>query len=470
MPLSLGFIGREAIWLLPVLPSISFLLLVFWRRHFPNEGASISIGAIACAFLISISILLDFQTNGAGHQTATWFQTSTFIVTIGFTADSLSVIMIGLITLVSLCVQIYSLGYMKGEERIGLYYAYHSLFAASMLILVLANSFLLLYFGWELVGLCSFLLINFHFERPAATNAAKKAFLVNRVGDIGMFLGIMTFYFTCGSFNYMDIGSAAMMIGSSSIITIAGLLVFMGAVGKSAQLPLHVWLPDAMEGPTPVSALIHAATMVAAGVYMTLRIFPFLTLEALSVIAFIGAITALIASLIATSQNDIKKILAYSTVSQLGYMMLALGVGAYGPAIFHLVTHAFFKSLLFLGAGSVNHATDTNDMNNMGGLRKKMPITHLTFVIGAFSLVGIFPLSGFWSKDEILAYALHANTGISLIVFILGTLAAIATACYVTRMMWMTFYPAWVFRGADTCLLMSMKIFCRISWLKPEKF
>ncbi|MQG20648.1 MAG: NADH-quinone oxidoreductase subunit L [SAR202 cluster bacterium] len=434
MALPLGFIGREGIWLLPVLPSISFLLLVFWRRHFPNEGALISIVSITCAFLLSISILVDFQINGIGHQTMTWFQTGAFTVTIGITADTLSVIMIGLITLVSLAVQIYSLGYMKGEERIGLYYAYHSLFAASMLILVLANSFLLLYFGWELVGLCSFLLINFHFGRHAATNAAKKAFITTRIGDVGLLIGLGILFVHTGTF---DIATTFDQIGAvpGTLLTIIGLLMFVGAMGKSAQFPFHVWLPDAMEGPTPVSALIHAATMVTAGAFLVARAFPiFEAANVLHFIAGIGLFTAIFGGLLALGTRDIKRVLAYSTISQLGFMFVGLGFGSVTAGMFHLITHGVFKALLFLAAGAVLHALHRGnatfeDISGIGW--RRTPITAAAFFIGGLALAGIPPLSGFFSKEEIFLAVLHADNYIYLGLLFAGSLL---TAMYITRL------------------------------------
>ena len=364
--------------------------------------------------------------------------------------------MLVVVTFVSLLVQIYSISYMSHDTGYSRYFAYMSLFTASMIGLVIASNVVQLFIFWELVGLCSYLLIGFWFTKPSAASAAKKAFLVTRIGDFGFLIAILYLIFNTDGvsqfgnpLSIVDLGvniGEAIKLGliAPTVVTWIAVGIFAGAVGKSGQFPLHVWLPDAMEGPTPVSALIHAATMVAAGVFLVARFFPLFSSSttAMSIVALVGGATALLAAILALVMVDIKKVLAYSTVSQLGYMMLALGVGAYGPAIFHLVTHAFFKSLLFLGAGSVNHATDTYDMNDMGGLRKKMPKTHITFAVGAFSLIGIFPLSGFWSKDEILGYALDAGTDISVIVFILGAASAIATACYVTRMMWMTFWKS----------------------------
>ena len=444
---------ESIIWVIFVLPLITFVLCLFnlGERRFAGWVTVVSIGA---SFILSLVAFVRVGSDVTGVSerltSFSWIGIDSFDVTFGIILDPLTVSMLVVVTFVSLLVQVYSISYMSHDAGYSRYFAYMSLFTASMIGLVIASNVVQLFMFWELVGLCSYLLIGFWFTKPSAASAAKKAFLVTRIGDFGFLLAILYLIFNAqdglqfgNPLSIVALGEAVKLgLIAPTVVTWVAIGIFAGAVGKSGQFPLHVWLPDAMEGPTPVSALIHAATMVAAGVFLVARFFPLFSSSttAMSIVAVIGGVTALLAAILALVMVDIKKVLAYSTVSQLGYMMLALGVGAYGPAIFHLVTHAFFKSLLFLGAGSVNHATDTNDMNNMGGLRKKMPITHLTFVIGAFSLVGIFPLSGFWSKDEILAYALHANTGISMLVFILGALAAIATACYVTRMMWMTFW------------------------------
>mgnify|MGYP001479299221 CR=1 FL=1 len=449
----MGINTESIIWAIFVLPLITFVLCLFnlGERRFAGWVTVVSIGA---SFILSLVAFVRVGSDVTGVSerltSFSWIGIDSFDVTFGIILDPLTVSMLVVVTFVSLLVQVYSISYMNQDAGYSRYFAYMSLFTASMIGLVIASNVVQLFIFWELVGLCSYLLIGFWFTKPSAASAAKKAFLVTRIGDFGFLLAILYLIFNThdglqfgNPLSIVDLGEAIKLgLIAPTVITWVAIGIFAGAVGKSGQFPLHVWLPDAMEGPTPVSALIHAATMVAAGVFLVARFFPLFSSSttAMSIVAVIGGVTALLAAILALVMMDIKKVLAYSTVSQLGYMMLALGVGAYGAAIFHLVTHAFFKSLLFLGAGSVNHATDTYDMNNMGGLRKKMPMTHLTFIIGAFSLVGIFPLSGFWSKDEILAYALDANTGISLIVFILGILAAIATACYVTRMMWMTFW------------------------------
>ena len=454
--------SENSIYLILLLPLISFLIQIFTPNFQNNIKIYLSnLFILICFILSSINLFTIYKTHLHDIDATSisigfnWISLSDLSIDFGMLVDSTSMIMLVAVSLVSFLVHIFSIEYMRGDQRYSRYFAYLGLFTFSMNGIVLSDNLFFTFIFWELVGFSSFLLIGFWYEKDSAGNAAKKAFLVNRVGDIGMFLGIMTFYFACDSFKYEEIASAAMAIGSSSVITIGGLLVFMGAIGKSAQLPLHVWLPDAMEGPTPVSALIHAATMVAAGVYMTLRIFPFLTLEALFVIAFIGAITALIASLIATSQNDIKKILAYSTVSQLGYMICSIGVGAYFAAFFHLITHAMFKACLFLASGSIihsmhhsqdqikDHSKDPQDIMNMGALRSKLPITFYTMLISTLSLCG-FPLfSGFLSKDSIVAGTIafyHEFHGFTLLVPILIIFSAGLTSFYMFRLIYLTFF------------------------------
>jgi len=375
---------------------------------------------------------------------------------LGIVIDNLSVIMMVVVCIVSSFVHLFSIGYMDGDVRYSRYFAFLGFFTFSMLVIVLTNNFFTMYVGWELVGLSSYLLIGHWYEKKSASNAAIKAFVVNRIGDIGMFTGIMILFFTFRTFSFEHIfnamGSGKIPMGSEAWLTAAGILIFCGAVGKSAQFPLHVWLPDAMEGPTPVSALIHAATMVAAGVYLVARTFPMMTADALVVIAYIGAITAFISATIAIAQNDIKKVLAYSTISQLGYMIMGLGVGAYTAGFFHLTTHAMFKAGLFLGSGSVIHAmhhalhhqgdhhTDPQDIRNMGGLAKKMKITFFTFLMYTLAISGVPFTSGFLSKDEILAgtLAFGGLTGHYLIP-IIGFLVAGLTAFYMFRLVIITF-------------------------------
>ncbi|MBM3944916.1 MAG: NADH-quinone oxidoreductase subunit L, partial [SAR202 cluster bacterium] len=380
-----------------------------------------------------------------------WLDIGSLTISIGITLDSLTAIMLLVVTSVSLMVQIYSTAYMKGDEGYARYFAYMSLFTASMLGLVLASNVIQIFVFWELVGLCSYLLIGFWYHKPSAAAAAKKAFIVTRIGDFGLLLGILYLFFNhdqlaaagLNSLVVSDINTAATAgIITSGVATWLAVGIFAGAVGKSAQFPLHTWLPDAMEGPTPVSALIHAATMVAAGVFLVARFFPLFEAshEAMAAVAVIGGVTALFAATMGLVQNDIKRVLAYSTISQLGYMMFALGVGAYSAAIFHLFTHAFFKALLFLGSGSVSHASGgTFDMRYMGGLRKVMPWTYATFLVGSLALAGIFPLAGFWSKDEILAHAWDNGDAVSRTVFWFGLIAAFLTAFYMFRALFMTF-------------------------------
>jgi len=382
---------------------------------------------------------------------------------LGIIMDSLTAVMLVVVTLVSLMVQIYSQGYMHGDPGYHRYYAWMSLFTASMLGVVLSDSLLLMFVFWEMVGLCSYLLIGFWFHRPSAANAAKKAFIVTRLGDFGFLAAILILFANTGTFDIAELHQLAIAgVLAGTTLTWAAIGIFSGAVGKSAQFPLHVWLPDAMEGPTPVSALIHAATMVAAGVFLVARTLPIFinSIEAITTVAIIGGITAIFAASMGLVMTDIKRVIAYSTISQLGYMMLGLGVAGIGLAreghitleaakgaaaigIFHLFNHAFFKALLFLGAGSVNHATGTFDIRLMGGLRKIMPWTYGTFVIGALSLAGIWPLSGFWSKDEIVVIALEQQP-------VLGVLAMITvfmTAFYIFRVLFITFGGE--FRGGD---------------------
>ena len=352
--------------------------------------------------------------------------------------DALTAVMLIVVTFVSLMVQIYSQGYMHGDPGYHRYYAWMSLFTMAMLGVVMADSLLLVFVFWELVGLCSYLLIGFWFHRKSAADAAKKAFIVTRIGDFGFLAAILTLYLNTGTFNIAELHSMAITGAlAGTTLTWAAIGIFAGAMGKSAQFPLHVWLPDAMEGPTPVSALIHAATMVAAGVFLVARTFPLFehSTQAMTTVAVIGGFTAIFAASIGLVMNDIKRVVAYSTISQLGYMMLGLGVGGVAIGIFHLFTHAFFKALLFLGAGSVNHATGTFDMRLMGGLRKFMPWTHITFVLGALSLAGIWPLAGFWSKDEILIYALEKQP----VLFVLALITVFMTAFYIFRVVFMTF-------------------------------
>lgn len=425
------------------------------RNSLAIAASLITIVAVGIAFVLSLVVL--FKSIGAHGEASyiphEWLKVGMMEFSIGILLDPLTAIMLVVVTSVSLMVQIYSVGYMNHEDDRGFirYFAYMSLFTASMIGLVLARNVIQLFAFWELVGLSSYLLIGFWFTRPAAAAAAKKAFIVTRIGDFGLLLGIMyLFYnqdiFAAAGLNSLDIvdiyHAVDKNIITGGVATWVAAGIFAGAVGKSGQFPLHTWLPDAMEGPTPVSALIHAATMVAAGVFLVARFFPIFEASTtmMNIVILIGGFTALFAATMGLVANDIKRVLAYSTVSQLGYMMLALGVGAYSVAIFHLFTHAFFKALLFLGSGSVNHATGTFDMRYMGGLRKVMPWTYATFIIGSISLAGILPFSGGWSKDEVLTSAWNSGTVISYIGFAMAISAAFMTGFYIFRAVIMTFH------------------------------
>ncbi len=434
----------DYIWLIPLLPLVAFLVtLIFGRWWIKGASHWLPILAMAGAFGLSIGAFLETRgmEQPAVVELWSWFSVGSFTVPISLQLDQLSAIMLLVVTGIGLLIFIYSVGYMRGDGGYYRFFAYMSLFAFSMLTLVLAGNYLLLFLGWEAVGLCSYYLIGFFYHKPEAAAAGKKAFIVNRVGDFGFALGVLLIFVTFGTLDYVgvfeQVGAGAG--GHGTLVAIA-LLLFMGAMGKSAQFPLHVWLPDAMEGPTPVSALIHAATMVTAGVYLVARsavIFANST-TVLLVVGAIGTFTALFAAIIGICQKDIKKVLAYSTVSQLGYMFMALGVGAWAVAIFHLVTHAFFKALLFLGAGSVIHSQDgEQDMDKMGGLWHRIPATYVTLMAGALSLSGIIPFAGFWSKDEILVSAWHAG---KYVFWAVGLLAAFITAFYTFRLIFLTFF------------------------------
>jgi len=400
---------EQFVWLIFLLPLISFAVVSLYVKpfvsHNPRLSGYITIGAIGSSFLLSIWALITVMSSPNHEVVLPAFQwlviNGQINIELGIILDSLTVIMLIVITLVSLMVQIYSQGYMKGDSGYHRYFAYMSLFTTSMLGLVLFNNLLLMFVCWELVGLCSYLLIGFWFHKPEAVDAAKKAFIITRIGDFGFLAAIIMLFTQTGTLDVAllnDMAITGFLAGST--LTLGALGIFFGAVGKSAQFPLHTWLPDAMEGPTPVSALIHAATMVAAGVFLVARTFPLFENSevAMTTVAVIGAVTCIFAATMGLVMTDIKRVLAYSTISQLGYMMLGLGVGGVAIGIFHLFNHAFFKGLLFLGAGSVNHATGTFDMRKMGGLRKIMPVTFATFLIASISMAGIWPLSGFWSK------------------------------------------------------------------------
>jgi len=434
-------------WLIPLLPFLAFWLILFFGRRLPGQGAYVAIGAMLASAVLALGVFFRLLGEAAPlRSTLEWLVLGAQPLALGIQVDALGAVMLLVVTVVGSAIFIYSVGYMHGDPRYPRFFAYVSLFAASMLLLVLADNFLFLYVGWELVGLCSYLLIGFWFERPAAARASMKAFITTRIGDVFFFAGILLVFFNLGTLGFAETFEAVERgrLGGTLLTAIA-LLLFGGAVGKSAQVPLHVWLPDAMEGPTPVSALIHAATMVAAGVYMVARLFLIFFSSpghtALAAVAWIGGVSAFMAATIAVVQDDIKRVMAYSTISQLGYMMLGLGVLGYTAGVFHLMTHAFFKALLFLAAGSVIHAMGTNDIKQMGGLARVMPSTYWTMLIGGLALAGVFPFAGFWSKDEILTEAWHTNPPL----FYLGLVTSFITALYVMRLMYYTFLgtPRW---------------------------
>jgi NADH-quinone oxidoreductase subunit L len=420
-------------------------------------AGTVATGAAAISFICSLLLFFELIALAPGERVLDthffdWIQIDQLKVPFGFVVDQISVIMILVITGVGSLIHLFSIGYMSHDERPSKYFAYLNLFLFNMLILVLGDNLLITFVGWEGVGLCSYLLIGFWFSDPAKAAAGMKAFVTNRVGDAGFLIGMFILFFTFGTLDYSNLSSlmpANPELGWSGPVTLACLFLFLGATGKSAQIPLYVWLPDAMAGPTPVSALIHAATMVTAGVYLFVRMSAVLVIapHAMEVIAWTGALTALVAATIGITQWDIKKVLAYSTVSQLGYMFLAVGVGAFSAAQFHLMTHAFFKALMFLGSGSVIHAMhEEQDIRKMGGLRKYMPITYFTFWLGWLAIIGIPPFAGFFSKDEILWQAFSSPHG-SKALWFLGAVTAACTAFYMTRLMALTFWGESRFNG-----------------------
>ncbi|HEX5283878.1 MAG TPA: NADH-quinone oxidoreductase subunit L [Bryocella sp.] len=456
------------LWLIPAMPVLAAGLSAFARRKNRLFAASIAIGSMSLSLLLSLiafAEVLRFGNQNGTEQVFNfgWFQVGSEWLKVGWVLDPLTAVMLVMVTFVGLLIFIYSIGYMAHDDNFARFFCFLSLFAAAMLGLVIANSLLLLFMCWEIVGLTSYLLIGFWYQKPSAAAAAKKAFVTTRIGDLAFLLGMVWLYSQAGTLLFYDNGAGCLehtalvkLITQTTIFGMAAstgiaLLIFCGAVGKSGQVPLHVWLPDAMEGPTPVSALIHAATMVAAGVFLVARVYPLMSghvglhlpttsAPALKVVTWVGAITAVFAASIAVAQNDIKRILAYSTVSQLGYMMLGLGVGGVAVGMFHLITHAFFKALLFLGAGSVIHGChEEQDIRRMGGLRKLMPITFATYAVGMLALCG-FPLffSGFWSKDAIL-HAASTWTG-SRIPFYLAAFGVLLTAFYMTRQVIYVFF------------------------------
>jgi NADH-quinone oxidoreductase subunit L len=424
-----------------MLPLAVFVFVVATGRKLPEMvSAVLGIAAMAAVFVASLAMLHATAGGQTAHATAEWLSWSGNAIEVGVRVDPLSAMMVAVVSFVSMLVQLYSIGYMHGEERFRWFYGAISLFSAAMLGVVLSDGWLLMYMCWEVMGLASYLLIGFWYEGKDAPPASMKAFLVTRAGDVGFALALVIMWLSVGSFNFETVFHAVESgAWAGPTLTATALLLFAGAMGKSAQFPLHVWLPDAMAGPTPGSALIHAATMVAAGVYLVARSFPLYEAVpgTLMVVGVIGTITAIMGALIALAMDDIKKVLAYSTISQLGYMFLALGTGNWVAAVFHLMTHAFFKALLFLGAGSVIHATHTQDLHELGGLWKKMPWTTVTWVLGALSLAGIPPLAGFWSKDEILLSAYHTgNYGL----LTAGLVTAALTAFYMGRATFLAFF------------------------------
>jgi len=419
--------------LIPGLPLLAFLVIILVGRRAARLSAWLSVAALASSFGLVLSLSGAIARGYRLTFTWPWLSAVDSRWSMGLAVDGLSWLMLFVVTLIGTMIQLYSIGYMHDDPRYSRFFAYLSLFCTSMLLLVLADHFVLLYAGWELVGLCSYLLISFWFEKPAAAAAGRKAFITTRIGDTGLLLGILLLFWTTGGlqFSQLEMVRGSLLVRhQGAVLTAISTLIFFGAVGKSAQVPLHVWLPDAMEGPTPVSALIHAATMVAAGVYLIARTMPLFTPESLQIVLALGLLTHLAAGTVALTQTDIKRVLAYSTLSQLGLMMTAMGLGAMTAGMFHLFTHAFFKALLFLAAGSVIHATHQQELSHLGGLRRVMPWTAAVFFIATLSAGGLFPLSGFWSKDAILLAALHTRPWV---MWALAAGATITTA-YMVRL------------------------------------
>ncbi len=447
--------------LIPLLPLIGFFInIIFGKRIIRDRAHLISVPLVGLSMIFALMTVFDvIKGDVVNEDIYSWIISGDFRVSVGFLIDQLTAVMLVVVSVVSFLVHVYSIGYMHGDPGFYRFFAYLNLFTFSMLMLIMSNNFLQLYFGWEAVGLCSYLLIGFWYEKKSAADAGKKAFIVNRFGDFGFGLGVIMVFLTFGTLHYTPVFNSLHTITHSTInilgydvhlLTLIALLLFCGAVGKSAQIPLHVWLPDAMEGPTPVSALIHAATMVTAGVFMVARCNPIFSLSplAMDVVAIVGAITALFAATIGLVQNDIKRIIAYSTISQLGYMFLACGVGAYSAGIFHLYTHGFFKALLFLGAGSVMHAMAGElDIWKMGGLRKYMKVTYITFLLASLSISGIPPFAGFFSKDEIL-WQTYLRGDLGKVLWLMGTVTALLTAFYSFRIVALVFHGR--FRGGDS--------------------
>ena len=449
--------GAQEAYLIPALPAAAFVVLLLFGKYLPRGGDFIAIAAIAGAFVLFFPVLADFldKANGTDFVSAEkswkWVQFDNFEIRLGFFVDQITIVMLAVVSFVALLVQVYSVAYMRGDPKYGWYFTCMSLFAASMLTLVLADNLLLLYAAWEGVGFCSFLLIGFWWERRSAAEAAKKAFITTRIGDVGFLIGILLLWREAGTFDiteifdfaerggFRDADIGGLGLSGNAYLTIAVLFLFAGAVGKSGQFPLHVWLPDAMEGPTPVSALIHAATMVVAGVYMVARMFPLFVLAddiALDVVAALGLITVLMSATMGLVETDVKRVIAYSTLNSLGLMFVALGSGSVTAAMLYLFVHGFFKALLFLASGSVIHATEKQDIRELGGLAAKMPVTAAVFGIGTLAMIGVIPLSGFWAKDEVL-HAVDQHR--SVVLYMLALISVFVTALYMTRLFVRTF-------------------------------
>ena len=438
----------EEAWLIPALPAAAFVILLLVGKYLPRRGDWLAIGAIAASFVLFFFVLADLLDNmvgtefdkALGQSGIDWVSFGDFELKLGFQVDQLAIVMLAVVTFITLMVLVYSTGYMKGDPRYGWYFAAMSLFVAAMLTLVLADNFLLLYAAWEGVGFGSYLLIGFWHERRSATEAAKKAFITTRIGDVGLLIGIILLWREAGTFDMSEIFEFAESGGySTEYLTMAVLFLFAGAVGKSAQFPLHVWLPDAMEGPTPVSALIHAATMVVAGVYLVARVMPLFAVAdpiALNVVTAVGLTTVMMSATMGLVATDIKRVIAYSTINSLGLMMVALGSLSVSAAMLYLFAHGFFKALLFLSAGSVIHATERQEMSELGGLARRMPVTAAVFAVGALSMAGIVPLAGFWAKDEILNVAGDSQ---NFVVYGFLMLSVFITALYMTRVVILTF-------------------------------
>lgn len=440
--------GMEQAWLIPAIPAAAFVFLLIFGPYLPRRGDWVAIGAIAAAFILVFPVIADLQDGinanpegfVGGGKSWEWISFDGFEIDLGFFVDEVTIVMLIVVSFVALLVQIYSVSYMRGDPRYGWYFTVMCLFAASMLTLVLADNLFLMYAAWEGVGFCSFLLIGFWWEKRSAAEAAKKAFITTRIGDVGFLIGIIMLWREADTFNIQEIIEFAENGGyDQTYLTAAVLALFMGAVGKSGQFPLHVWLPDAMEGPTPVSALIHAATMVVAGVYMVARMLPLFVVAdaiALDVVMILGLITILLSATMGLAATDIKRVIAYSTLNSLGLMFVALGSLSLTAAMLYLLVHGFFKAMLFLGSGSVIHATEKQDVNELGGLARKMPITAFTFFLGTLAMIGIIPLSGFWAKDEVLFAVEHEQ---STVVYVVLLASLFITGLYMTRLFILTF-------------------------------